>query len=223
MKLIKIITYRIKIQVIDMDENTNMNTNMNPEQEPEPEQQQIIIPMNIMNIMDMMNMMNTDNVPQMNSQSLEERVTQESFHQPNKFKHVSSKDFINSLSVQKVSDEMIKEKTTCALCLDELELNEDIIELPCPDKHYFHLKKEECEGIYPWLKENNSCPLCRHEFPSTEVEVKEEESIDNTPRRMNPVIITPRRIQSIVRQVIDQEEERMMQEVLYDSLQTPQK
>ena len=107
-----------------MDENTNMNTNMNTEQEPEPEQQQIIIPMNIMNIMDMMNMMNTDNVPQMNPQSLEERVTQESFHQPKKFKHVSSKDFINSLSVQKVSDEMIKEKTTCALCLDELELNE---------------------------------------------------------------------------------------------------
>ena len=65
--------------------------------------------------------------------------------------------------------------------------------------------------------------VIRMDDKKPEVEVKEEESIDNTPRRMNPLIITPRRIQSIVRQVIDQEEERMMQEVLYNSLQTPQK
>ena len=201
---------------------------MDPNTPVDQEQQQLIIPINIMNIMNMMNMMDTDSAANGAAngglpQSLEERITQESFHRPKRYKNVSSKDFINSLSVQKVSDEMIREKTTCALCLDELELNEDIIELPCPDKHYFHIKKEECGGIYPWLQENNSCPLCRHEFPSTEVEVTEEELTEEpTPRRRNPVIITPQRIHSIVRQVINDEEERMMQEVLYNSLQTSQ-
>ena len=121
------------------------------------------------------------------------------------------------MSVQKVSKELVEAKTTCALCLEELELEEGVIELPCQDKHYFHIKKEGCDGIYPWLKENNTCPLCRHEFPSTEVEIEGEETIES-PNRQTPIRITPRRIHNMVRQVIDDEEERMMQEALYSSM-----
>jgi hypothetical protein len=33
---------------------------------------------------------------------------------------------------------------------------DDIIPLPCDDKHYFH---PSC--IEEWLKNNNNCPLCK--------------------------------------------------------------
>ena len=159
------------------------------------------------------------NIPVMDVGSLEERVTNQSFHEQQKYKQVSSKDFINSLSVQKVSEELVDKKITCGVCLEELTLGEDIIELPCPNKHYFHIKKEECPGIYPWLKENNSCPMCRHEFPSEEVEKKNTPPTTPRPRRRNnPLIITPNLLQNMFNSVMEEEEERMLQEVLYNSL-----
>ena len=42
------------------------------------------------------------------------------------------------------------------ICLDEYHPNDDIILLPCNDKHFFH---SNC--IKDWLKTNNSCPLCK--------------------------------------------------------------
>jgi len=148
--------------------------------------------------------------------SLEEQITNQSFHEQKKYKQVAAKDFINSLSVQKVSPEMVEEKITCGICLDELQIDEDIIELPCKDKHYFHIKKEECPGIYPWLKENNTCPLCRHEFPSEEKEIEQEE-VSHGP--VEPLVMPSiNDIRRIVHQVIDDEEERMVQEALYASL-----
>ena len=85
--------------------------------------------------------------PSQGPTTFEERFMNNSFHQQPKFKNVASKDFINSLSVQKVSPELVEKKTTCALCLEELSLGEDMIELPCKDKHYFHIKKEGgCPG-----------------------------------------------------------------------------
>jgi len=145
---------------------------------------------------------------------LEQSITNQSFHEGHKYKNVTSKDFINSLSVQKVSQDMVDKKITCGICLDELVVGEGIIELPCKDKHYFHIKKEGCDGIYPWLQENNTCPLCRHEFESEEKEVEEAEPPEIRPIRMP----TLQNIRSMVHQVIDEEEERMLQEVLYESL-----
>lgn len=157
--------------------------------------------------------------------SLEENITDQSFHEQQRFKQVCSKDFINSLSVQKVSQELVKKKTTCTLCLEEFELGEDIIELPCKDKHYFHIKKENeegiiCGGIYPWLKENATCPMCRHEFPSEEKKIEESETEREPIRPIRPIILTRDRIVNMMNQVMEDEEERMLQEVLYQSMQT---
>ena len=169
-------------------------------------------------IQSMSEMIMNMHIPAMNVESLEDRVTNQSFHEQPKFKQVSSKDFINSLSVQKVSEELVKKKITCGICLEELSLGEVVIELPCPDKHYFHIKKEECPGIYPWLKENNTCPLCRHEFPSEEAKI-EEDTEPPTPRpRRRPMIITPHILHNMFNSVIEEEEERILQEVLYNSL-----
>jgi hypothetical protein len=168
-----------------------------------------------MNIpMDLGNTMEDDDVNYIDN-PLEQSITNQSFHEGPKYKNVASKDFINSLSVQKVSQDMIDKKITCGICLDELVVGEDVIELPCSQNHYFHIKKDDCDGIYPWLQENNTCPLCRHEFESEEKEVIEEaEPPEIRPIRMPSL----QNIRSMVHQVIDEEEERMLQEVLYESL-----
>ena len=96
---------------------------------------------------------------------------------------------------------MIEKKITCGVCLDELKEGEDVLELPCKDKHYFHIKNEVCDGIYPWLKDNNTCPLCRHEFPSDEKEIE----VSN----VEPVrpVLRPINLMEIVNQALQDEEE----------------
>ena len=180
------------------------------------------LPLNLLQgLMNMpMDHQNSPSSPSQGPTTFEERFMNNSFHQQPKFKRVASKDFINSLSVQKVSPELVEKKTTCALCLEELSLGEDIIELPCKDKHYFHIKKEDsCPGIYPWLKENNTCPMCRHQFPFEEKEIEQEPENPETPIRLPRLQVpNPRGIRQIVYQAIEDEEERMLQEALYASL-----
>jgi len=176
-----------------------------------PEPENVALPINILQGLMI-------NIPVMSGSTLEDRVTNQSFHEQPKFKQVSSKDFINSLSVQKVSEDLVDKKITCGVCLEELSIGEDVVELPCQDNHYFHIKKEECPGIYPWLKENNTCPLCRHEFPSSEVEINEETEPTTPPPIRRPMVITPNLLQNIFISVMEEEEERMLQEVLYNSL-----
>ena len=75
-------------------------------------------------------------------------------------------EFIDKLQEISISEEDIEKKLSCSICQDEFELNEKIIELPCsPNKHHFHAKNEKCGGILTWLRENNTCPMCRFEFP----------------------------------------------------------
>ena len=125
-----------------------------PEPEPEPELENPIIitssifrplPINLLNFINRLPVMGTTIDPSVSSESLEERVANDSFHQQDSYKKVCSKDFINSLPVQKVSEEMIQQELTCGICLEQLQLGEDVIELPCQDKHYFHIKKENCD------------------------------------------------------------------------------
>lgn len=44
----------------------------------------------------------------------------------------------------------------CGTCQDEIDKNDEVIVLPCNDKHVFH---PDC--IIPWLKRSVFCPLCK--------------------------------------------------------------
>lgn len=50
-------------------------------------------------------------------------------------------------------------QTDCIICYSNFAEGEDIIKLPCSDKHIFH---EFC--IKQWLKIRSTCPTCRHDF-----------------------------------------------------------
>nr|XP_018439272.1 PREDICTED: uncharacterized protein LOC108811683 isoform X2 [Raphanus sativus] len=51
----------------------------------------------------------------------------------------------------------------CAVCKDEMVLEEEVKRLPC--RHLYH---GEC--ITPWLGIRNTCPVCRFELPTDDLE-----------------------------------------------------
>ena len=150
-----------------------------------------------------------------------------------------SKEFINNLIINKVTKEMVDNEIHCSICCDKLELNESVIQLPCQETHFFHIKKDGiCDGLYPWLKTHNTCPICRTEFPEEVISTNNEEgndedngedngegeSEDNMPDinisiNLLPVIPNLRSVRRIIGDIIEEEEERMAQEAIYSSLQ----
>jgi hypothetical protein len=83
-----------------------------------------------------------------------------------------SASFINDLEKVIVTNEDVDNGLCCAICQDYFKMGERTIKLPCKDPHYFHCDTSEdiCGGILPWLEDNNSCPICREEFPEEEVD-----------------------------------------------------
>ena len=84
-----------------------------------------------------------------------------------------SEEFKNDLEEFIVDEEFIKNKKQCSICLDEFKLGDKYIRLPChgeenesEENHVFHSGNELCSGIKPWLERNNTCPMCRKEFPT---------------------------------------------------------
>ncbi|KAJ1289799.1 hypothetical protein BS78_02G192400 [Paspalum vaginatum] len=72
----------------------------------------------------------------------------------------ASKEVVANLPVVTVTEEVISRlgsETECAVCRENLVVDDKMQELPC--KHLFH---PPC--LKPWLDENNSCPICRHEL-----------------------------------------------------------
>ncbi|KAL3520712.1 hypothetical protein ACH5RR_018861 [Cinchona calisaya] len=56
----------------------------------------------------------------------------------------------------KVTEEMMlgRELTQCAVCMDNIEVNQLVMQMPC--KHMYH---SDC--ISPWLESHDTCPVCR--------------------------------------------------------------
>jgi hypothetical protein len=81
-----------------------------------------------------------------------------------------SEEFKNNLEEVIVDEEFISKEKQCSICLEEFKLGDKYIKLPCQtekedEKHIFHSGSDTCSGIKPWLERNNTCPMCRTEFP----------------------------------------------------------
>ena len=68
----------------------------------------------------------------------------------------ASPEAIAALPKRKVEKSMLGNdgKAECSVCMDNVEVGEEITMLPC--KHWFH---GDCVGA--WLKEHDTCPHCR--------------------------------------------------------------
>jgi hypothetical protein len=71
----------------------------------------------------------------------------------------ASQGALDQLQRKKADDEIMNsgegKAAECTICLTEVSRGEDVVILPC--KHWFH---DEC-GVM-WLKQHNTCPVCRH-------------------------------------------------------------
>ena len=120
---------------------------------------------------------------------------------------VASEEFVNTLEEVNVTSEMVSEGLECAICMEAFKENEKCVKLPCTDHpHYFHYGHEgsECSGIKPWLQRNNTCPVCRTEFPTENVignegDILEERIIEIPPSLIptNNTDLTPGQIEGL--------------------------
>ena len=112
----------------------------------------------------------------MNQLANNNNVLNRSFNDQGGCNKPCSASFVDSLEKVVVTNEDVDKGLCCAICQEEFKMGERVIRLPCKDPHYFHCETPEdiCGGILPWLKNNNSCPVCREEFP------EEEENSGNT-------------------------------------------
>lgn len=115
------------------------------------------------------------------------------------------KEYLKKLNIKDISESDITDKLSCAICQEEFKIGEKALELPCEESsHFFHIKNDdECPGIYPWIDEKNSCPVCRTEFPFQE-EPKTEQEPEPEPEHNSgdsgevPNILFPENINDIV-------------------------
>lgn len=61
--------------------------------------------------------------------------------------------------VEFTAEELSNEDVVCAVCKDNIVLEDKVRRLPCC--HYYH---QDC--IVPWLSIRNTCPVCRYELPT---------------------------------------------------------
>ncbi|KAM0557971.1 hypothetical protein ACHAPJ_005135 [Fusarium lateritium] len=82
----------------------------------------------------------------------------------------ATEEALRNLERKPVDKEMLgpEGKAECTICIDELKEGEMAAFLPC--KHWFH---EECVTL--WLKEHNTCPICR-----TPIEKADRSGNDNS-------------------------------------------
>ena len=92
-------------------------------------------------------------------------------------------DFKSKLERITINQANIEDELSCSVCQERFKLGENAIILPCKEqKHYFHADNtEDCNGIMPWFEENNTCPVCRCEYPVQKDTESTEEQINSLP------------------------------------------
>ena len=108
--------------------------------------------------------------------NLEDIINQIMMNDTNKYGNPpASKDAVDKLEKFNLTEEKIKSfgvENTCAVCKDEFVVGQLCLLMPC--KHHFH---QEC--LIPWLKERNSCPVCRLELPTDDEDCEKRKKNNN--------------------------------------------
>lgn len=126
-------------------------------------------------IMDLLN--NIDNMDDIITESMENKEE----------KKPMCKEYRSKLNIRDITEDDEIENLSCAICQDVFKIGEKALELPCKDSsHFFHIRNDdECPGIYPWIDEKNTCPVCRCDFPYEEINEPEPEPGTEGPTIMN--------------------------------------
>lgn len=99
---------------------------------------------------------------------LEQLIQQLAENDPNRYgTPPAAKTAIEGLPSISVSKELLdSDSSQCAVCMDEFELGAQARQMPC--KHVYH---PDC--ILPWLELHNSCPVCRYELPTDDLDYEQ--------------------------------------------------
>jgi len=116
----------------------------------------------------------------LNNNNNNNNILNRSFNDQGGAKKHCSASFVNELKQVEITNEDVDNKLCCAICQDNFKMGEKVLKLPCQDPHYYHFESEAeiCEGILPWLKDNNSCPICREEFPEEQNNQEKQENME---------------------------------------------
>jgi hypothetical protein len=63
---------------------------------------------------------------------------------------------VNSLTKKKYDTVEDKHFEQCAICLNDYKETDEVAELKCDKRHYFH---SQCLEV--WMKRKLECPICR--------------------------------------------------------------
>ena len=165
-------------------------------------------------------------IPPLNN--IDDEIINRTFTEQEIIKKPISKDFLETLEKKQIDQSDIDNKNNCSICMDEFKLNDKVLILPCGEqKHYFHCDySETCSGILPWLKENNTCPICRYSFPidnDTNNDMNHDDNDDNTLSEDNqqipinnnqqiPINNIFQHMNNMMTRVIDEERRNMLNE-----------
>ena len=76
---------------------------------------------------------------------------------PNDISEQAIPEVLKSLTKLKFNQDQFTKENQCSICFLEYNADDDVTQLICDPKHYFH---SDC--IEDWIKHGkNSCPLCR--------------------------------------------------------------
>eukprot|EP01114_Cavostelium_apophysatum_P015189 TRINITY_DN4091_c0_g1_i2.p1 TRINITY_DN4091_c0_g1~~TRINITY_DN4091_c0_g1_i2.p1 ORF type:complete len:192 (+),score=22.38 TRINITY_DN4091_c0_g1_i2:157-732(+) len=81
----------------------------------------------------------------------------------------AAKTAINDLVETTIDERDLAKPKDCGVCGERLQVGDYAKQLPC--KHWFHA--DEC--LHPWLQLHNTCPLCRYELPTMDLEYDEKQ------------------------------------------------
>lgn len=89
----------------------------------------------------------------------------------------ASKHAVKSLVREQLTGQRLQQLggsgTECAVCREDLQVGEQIQIMPCNSNHVYH---PDC--LAPWLKEHNSCPVCRFELPTDDMAYENKKERD---------------------------------------------